>query len=247
MALAFISSAYCERLDGAFWGEPLNALSNGAFLFAALAVGGRLRVQWRRGVRDWPALLLTATVAAISFGSFLFHTRPGPMTALADVIPIQVFVLAYLVLAFRRFLGFGLLGSGLGAALLAAASLSCAALPGDVLNGSASYLPALAALFGLGFWLLARARRSVFRLALSGFNAPAVAQSGLKAAAAGRSLLLAGSVFLISLFFRTIDRAACLGWPSGSHWIWHLLNALVLFLLLRAAMRDYDPVRGEAG
>jgi hypothetical protein len=34
---------YCERLDGRLWSEPLNALSNGAFLIAAAAAFALLR------------------------------------------------------------------------------------------------------------------------------------------------------------------------------------------------------------
>ena len=44
---------YCERIDPGFWAEPLNALSNTAFILAA-AYGFYL---WRReGAKDWPGL-----------------------------------------------------------------------------------------------------------------------------------------------------------------------------------------------
>ena len=43
-------------------------------------------------------------------------------------------------------------------------------------------------------------------------------------------------LFAISLFFRTIDRAICPAFPLGAHVLWHLLNACVLWLLLRAAI-----------
>jgi hypothetical protein len=38
------------------------------------------------------------------------------------------------------------------------------------------------------------------------------------------------------LVFRTIDRAVCSSVPIGTHFIWHLLNAVVLYVLLRTAM-----------
>ena len=42
---------------------------------------------------------------AIGIGSFLFHTIPGKGTELADVGPIGLFMLTYLVYAIRRFAG----------------------------------------------------------------------------------------------------------------------------------------------
>ena len=81
---------YCERIDGSFWAEPLNAVTNAAFLVAALA-GFWL---WRRqGGRDAVTLVLIELVFAIGIGSFLFHTVPNRWTLLADVVPIQLFAL----------------------------------------------------------------------------------------------------------------------------------------------------------
>ncbi len=54
--------AYCERGDPGFWAEPVNALSNAAFLIAAGLAAWRLR---RAGTADAPALLLSALVAVV--------------------------------------------------------------------------------------------------------------------------------------------------------------------------------------
>ena len=65
---------YCERgADAAFWAEPLNALSNIAFLVAALAAGRELAGRPTGGRRHFEALLVVL-VAVIGIGSFLFHT-----------------------------------------------------------------------------------------------------------------------------------------------------------------------------
>jgi hypothetical protein len=80
---------YCERTDAGFWSEPLNALTNGAFILAA-AFGFCL---WRRaGGRDWPGLWLIAVVLLVGIGSFLFHTLANRWSRLADVLPIAVFI-----------------------------------------------------------------------------------------------------------------------------------------------------------
>ena len=62
---------YCERLGPSFWAEPVNAISNVAFLIAAVAAF----VKWRQAARDdLPALALIGVVFVIGLGSFAFHT-----------------------------------------------------------------------------------------------------------------------------------------------------------------------------
>jgi hypothetical protein len=50
------------------------------------------------------------------------------------------------------------------------------------------------------------------------------------------NVLAAGATLAVSLFFRSIDNAICESVPLGTHFLWHLLNGLVLYLLLRAAL-----------
>jgi hypothetical protein len=47
-------------------------------------------------------------------------------------------------------------------------------------------------------------------------------------------LLLAAGVLLLSLTFRTLDLAICERFAVGTHFLWHLLNGLVLYLVGRA-------------
>jgi hypothetical protein len=60
---------------------------------------------------------------------------------------------------------------------------------------------------------------------------------------AGGHLIAAGLLFAVSLTFRSIDRLICQDTagivtpePIGTHFMWHVLNALLLYLLLRAAI-----------
>lgn len=214
-------SGYCERLSAGFWAEPLNAVSNAAFLLAALAALLLLR---HAGRRDRPVALLAALVAIIGVGSFLFHTMPRRWTLLADVVPIQLFALGYFGLALNRFLGVRPWTAALAAlaflgACIALASGLAPLLPAGM-RGSAGY-----AGFALGLFGVAVAAR------LRGDGAGA------------RRLALAGLVFSASLSFRSLDSALCAQLPFGLHWAWHLLNALLLYLLLRAAIR-HAPAAG---
>jgi len=212
---------YCERLGPGFWAEPLNAVSNAAFVLAA-AYGF---VLWRRaGARDWPALGLVLAALAVAIGSFLFHTFAERWSLYADVIPITVFIYAYLLLALRRFVGLAL-GPALAAtagffvfnvafAPALRAAIGAAALAG--LNGSESYFPAALALLATGTWLVTAGARS----------------------RPGRALLLGAAVFVVSLTFRTLDTAVCGTLPFGTHFVWHTLNGLLLASLLRAAIAE---------
>jgi len=50
-------------------------------------------------------------------------------------------------------------------------------------------------------------------------------------------LLLACGLFAASLLFRTIDQAACEWTRVGTHFLWHILNAVVLYLCVRGWLR----------
>jgi hypothetical protein len=198
---------YCERTDAAFWSEPVNAVSNVAFLIAAAAAF----VRWRRGDRgDWPALALIGVVTAVGIGSFTFHTVATRGAVLADVIPIAVFIYGYLLLALRRFLHLPCMAAGAIVVGYAAAAQGLSGLAPRFLNGSVGYLPALAALIAV---------------------AATAKEEGVR-----RGLALAALLFAISLALRSVDIALCPAFPLGTHFAWHILNAVVLYILLRTAM-----------
>lgn len=212
---AIMFFGYSERASQAFWAEPMNALSNGAFILAAIA-GFVLYRRSRR--RDWAAAALIALVVMIGIGSFLFHTMPQRWTLLADVLPIQFFAFSYFGLALVRFIG---------------------ARPAVAVGGTLVFLLASFLLVsGLGALLPPSMRASggyaSFVLALFGV-AFAVRMRG-EGDAAARLVGLAGFVFALSLSLRTLDQVLCQSIPFGTHWLWHLLNALVLYLLLRAVI-----------
>ncbi len=89
---------YCERTDFSYWSEPLNAVTNAAFIVAAL-------IMWRRTGGLPAARLLCVILFCIGIGSYLFHTHATQWAALADVAPIGIFILAYLFLANRDIVG----------------------------------------------------------------------------------------------------------------------------------------------
>ena len=224
---------YCERgLNTALDAEPLNAVSNLAFILAA-AFASRSWSRLPTSRRGLPEAALIALVALIGIGSTLFHTFATRLAMAADVIPVATFTLAYAVHALRRFLALTPSQIALTLALTAIATALASLIPcpnfaiggnGTCLNGSATYLPALIALVAL-------------------------ALAALKSNhAAARTLLAATAIFAVSLTLRTLDQQLCplttlLGAPRGTHALWHLLNAAMLALLLRATLDTGDPRR----
>lgn len=212
---------YCERTDPSFWSEPINAISNLAFIFAALWASVEAR---RRGIRTFAVWFLIGIAFCIGVGSFLFHTFATRWSGAADTIPILIFILSYAVIALAligkatlwRVAGYCLVifaFFGLTGYLIAQLNLN--------LNGSDSYLPALLAMVMISALTLARGH-------------PATPW-----------FLAATLAFAASLTFRTFDMALCDHWPYGTHVFWHLLNGTVIALLLQALIRNTTRTNTE--
>ena len=209
-------SVYCERILPGLWEEPLNAFTNLAFI----AAGVLALLQYRRHsafstTAHWDFLLLITLMFAIGLGSGLWHLVPTRFTVLADVIPILLFMNVYLLSLFHRVFGFkwrGLVLVFFGFQLLNVTAVM--EFPRDVLNGSMFYGPGWLTLLAVAGYLYATKH------------------------ALRRRLLAAGGIFTASLAFRTIDRELCQWVPVGTHFIWHLLNAWLLYVLLSALISD---------
>jgi len=202
--------AYCERLGPGLLAEPLNALSNAAFFIAALWAASAAR---RRGSEPviW---LLIALVFVIGLGSLAFHTFANSWSSLADVLPITLFIYGYLAFALRRFLAFDWWKVAISMAVLFAATFAAERItPPGFMNGSGAYLPALVASVLVSLQLLRNGHPAQLNLSL------------------------ASTIFFVSLIFRTADQVLCSLVPIGTHFIWHILNGLVLALYLEAAIR----------
>lgn len=190
---------YCERLGPGLWAEPLNLVTNAAFLVVAAVMWGRCR--------GMPAgRLLAAILAAIGVGSGLFHSFATRLTGLMDVLPILAFILTYLFLAARDFLGLKpWIAGGVTLAFLPYAALTVPLWSRlEWLGSSAGYMPVPVLILGFAA-LLAR-----------------------KAPATARGMAAGAGILLVSLAFRTLDGPLCAVWPIGTHPVWHLLNAVML-------------------
>jgi len=202
--------AYCERTGPGYWAEPVNAVTNAAFLVAAAVMAWRLRGA--PPGREW---VMVGLLALIGVGSFLFHTHARAWAALADVLPILGFVLFYLHAAGRGFLG---LSRGRSLVLVALFLPAAAALVPllravPLLGVSAGYMPVLLLIAGFAAYLWRAA--------------PATA----------RGLAIGAAILAVSITLRSLDAPLCAALPGGTHFGWHLLNAVMLAWMIEVYRR----------
>ncbi|MFM9880817.1 MAG: hypothetical protein ACKVOO_10455 [Burkholderiaceae bacterium] len=241
---------YCERLAPGLWGEPLNALSNAAFWLAAWWVwrwGQRLRRQHQPASTGslsstgnapawhWEMDMLLVMLALIGAASALFHTFATRWAVALDSAFIALYLHTFLAVYAHRVMRLRWRWAWLGAPVFLALNLITAKL-------WAHALPALGALVQsatgwdmtgggsgpsgyLAAWtvLVLLALHSRFVLA----DARPVA----------RALMWACSVFLISLTLRQLDLPLCSQWRWGTHFAWHVLNAVTLGLTAYALLQ----------
>ena len=198
---------YCERTGPEFWSEPINAITNAAFLIAAFFA---LKTSYKHQNLNIKTGLLVVLIAAMGIGSFLFHTFATPLSMILDIIPILAFQIAFLVLYARDVMALRGWQVGVLLAGFVGTMVMFGAMPREWLNGSLGYAPAL--LFVAGFGLYHYRTRQRERFLLLGVAA----------------------LFAVSLMFRSIDEALCPAIPLGTHFLWHVCNALVLYGCVRA-------------
>ena len=207
---------YCERTSPEFWAEPINALTNLCFILAAM---GLFLQAHRKNVLHSDISLLIVLIGLIGVGSGLFHTYATRTTMLADVIPILVYQISFLVIFSKTVINL----SGMAVFRLVMVYILLTILSGYIprewFNGSQSYAPALIFVTGFGIYLAKYATQK------------------------SSILLVAAGVFLLSLTFRSIDMYVCQDIEIGTHFMWHILNSIVLYLCTYALISQRQPSR----
>lgn len=204
---------YCERTATGLWAEPVNVITNLAFFAAAFFA---LKLQRRLQVRGVEASWLVVLLVLIGIGSSAFHLFANSATLWMDVVPIFLFQLTFLWLYLRHVL----LGSYFAASFVVGVFILTNALVGLLpasynLNGSIFYGPGFLFLIVLAMLHIVLERQWRW------------------------GLLIAAGVFFVSVTLRTLDAAVCNSMPLGTHFFWHLLNGVFLYLLLATLFHNW--------
>lgn len=202
------ADAYCERVDFAFWGEPLNAVTNLSFVLVGL-------FMWRRTRGLSMGQALSAITIIIGVGSFLWHSYAARWAGVADTAPIGVFILVYIFATNRGILGLPVWLSLVGTA----AFLPYAAILLPILN-SVPFLaisniywtvPILLTIYAL--WPLRNQDEA------TGF-------------------LVGAAILVLSISIRSMDETLCAAIPIGTHFLWHAINGLMLGWMIEVYRRS---------
>jgi len=197
---------YCERFGTGLFAEPINALSNIAFIAAGLWLTGALPRMFPVPARVPPALeVLAGLIVIIGVCSAAFHVFATRWAQALDVGSIALFVY-FFAICFAHYV----LDIRWGLAWIAAPAFWAfgmfVRLPfdADAFNGSVIYFPALVGMAVMGIALAAQRRPG------AGWFASATILFGM------------------ALCLRSVDLAWCSGWVWGTHWGWHVLTSVVL-------------------
>jgi len=199
---------YCERIDASFWSEPLNAVTNVVFLMAAIWV-------LRREELNNKARALAFLLGMIGIASFLFHSVATAWAGALDVLFILLFTLLYIFVATEDFLGLprrSALVVTLGYFPFSVV-VDWLTLPLSVLGSTRIYIPILILI-------------TLYSLILY-----------KKFPYLSRGLAMGALLLTISMFARSVDLPLCETISTGTHFLWHVINAIMLAWMIEVYRR----------
>ena len=189
---------YCERNSIETFAEPLNAISNVAFVLCGIIF------FLRKGMIKNP---LPYSVILIGLSSFLFHYIPISFFSTLDVFSILLFVVLYNTLLTKKILNYSYFKSALSSFILILLSFLLGILfSKTIISTSSFYLGLLSYMIYIAFLLKKVSNIKYFLIAII--------------------------LFSISLIFRSVDIYLCDFISFGTHFVWHILNSLVIYFLI---------------
>ncbi|WP_163833566.1 ceramidase domain-containing protein [Spartinivicinus ruber] len=206
---------YCERLGPGLLAEPINAASNLAFFIAAWK--SWLLIKDRESI-GYEGFLLVGLIITIGIGSTLFHSYATNWAKQLDIIPILLFQLCFVWFYILKVIELNYSKTAIIVIALFTASHLTRQFP-HLLNGSLIYAPAFCVIITLAIVHYYQKK-----------NNPTL-------------LISATAIFALSLFFRTIDNAICSYLTIGSHFLWHILNGVLIYLVMKALFTNWPAQR----
>jgi hypothetical protein len=204
--------AFCERHSMSLLAEPLNLASSLLILSAGAALARRAISLRADHAVPQSVRALIALVAVVGVASTIFHMAPMRWSLLLDVQAINLFVLWFMACFARWMLGLSWSTSlAVIPAFAAYAWLVKTGLP-DFGLGIARFMPAVLGLMALTTLLAWRGDP------------------------AWRPFSGATAAFLLGSFLNRADGSLCGPLPVGTHFMWHALCGVTLFLITREVL-----------
>ena len=198
---------YCERISPEILAEPINFFTNIAFWVAFFLLLKKYNKKNYEHVNlRIYSIILISLVLIIGTGSFLFHLFGNVWSLLADTIPIMIFIILYLYLAVRFYLEQTQVISAFSIFLFLFLNYSLSYFGVEEIS---SYLMALFSMLIIACIAYRKNKRNI-----------------------SYGLFLTSFIFMVSLGFRQLDLFTCAQFSHGTHWIWHILNSILLYTLV---------------
>ena len=200
---------YCEDEAWGMIAQPWNTLSNIGFLLVTWALWRLYRSLSAREQRLSLAMLIGSPVL-IALGSTIWHTTQVGWTLWIDIASIALFAVLYIFYGGQQFANWSLTRIiFILAAIGALCGLSSWALGDIIPQRSGGFIPLIFVILFMAYATIHHSTRTA-----------------LWFIAAVLSLVIA-------LVMRISDLALCDLTPAGTHYIWHILTALTVYMLVR--------------
>lgn len=207
----------CERAADGVWQEPLNTITNLGFLIAAYFIYKLYRNNPDyEGKNLWDIYILNILMICIGIASITFHTVPSYYTEIADTAFIVIFIIVYFTSAMFRIINLKKYPVLICMMAFVFTTKALVSYFPNALNDSVAYLSSMAAIIFIAFYL------------------------NLKRRAAATAFMMASIIGCVSLFFRVVDKEVCDVVPTGTHFLWHIFNSILIYILMKQLLRSIN-------
>lgn len=212
---------HCERVADGLFGEPLNTISNIGFLIVAFLLAQLARREKITQPNIW---FLIALIGFIGVGSAVFHTTARMWAAaFMDNLPIAIWAITFLIMFCKHVLKLSWAATLLLFTIFIAENVIFKMLINKAPDGYVSLIPSV-----------------IFLLALSGLmyfdKNPSF-----------RNFFIATLIAVIAVIFRAIDAPLCDAFPIGTHFLWHLLMAPFVYIVMKELIRRSSAAKLPKG
>lgn len=210
---------HCERTQPGLFEEPLNALSNLGFVIVAILL---FRLVRAKDHQPFSTYFLIFMCGFIGIGSMVFHTTARMWAAMyMDVIPIAIFATTFIFLFAKHILRLNFLGTMLLVALLFFENAVFKSYVTRAPDGYVSLIPTAFFLIFVCIYMFITKNTS------------------------RKNFLIATIIAVVAIFFRATDIRFCETFPYGTHFLWHSLMSVFMYIVTREFImrhRKYDAL-----
>lgn len=197
---------YCEHSNLEFLAEPLNAISNIAFIFAGIGI---YRLLIKSGIQKVEYKAILILIFLIGIGSFLWHATRNLYTMLLDVVPVALSFTLIIYVLLSKLIGNKLIALLIAALLLPARFFISSFASTDIISSLIRNAIIFATILVLVVWSF----KKYGRVALEGLSVLAI--------------------YLLAISMRVMDLQICPTFNMGTHFLWHILNAVAVYLAVK--------------